>query len=55
MLLPVAGHVPVPVVLFHATAFTDRRGRALFADDMDGQDAPLIAAPVLQCVRHLLR
>lgn len=35
---------PVPVVLFYATAITDRDGRALFADDIYGRDAKLIEA-----------
>lgn len=34
----------VPVILFYATAVTDRQGRALFADDIYGQDAPLLRA-----------
>lgn len=33
----------VPVVLFYATAVTDRQGRALFAADIYGLDAPLLA------------
>jgi L,D-transpeptidase YcbB len=33
---------PVPVVLFYATAVSDRGGRVLFADDIYRQDAPLI-------------
>jgi murein L,D-transpeptidase YcbB/YkuD len=36
--------VPVPVVLFYATALTDREGRALFAEDIYGLDRPLIRA-----------
>jgi len=35
---------PVPVVLFYATAVTDRAGRALFAQDIYGRDEPLIEA-----------
>ena len=35
---------PVPVVLFYATAVTDRRGLALFADDIYRRDGKLIAA-----------
>lgn len=35
---------PVPVVLFYATAVTDRDGRVLFADDIYGLDAPLLRA-----------
>jgi len=35
---------PVPVVLFYATALVDRRGRALFAQDIYGRDAALIDA-----------
>lgn len=35
---------PVPVVLFYATALTDRHGRALFADDIYRRDAALLAA-----------
>lgn len=35
---------PVPVVLFYATAVADRDGRALFADDIYGQDPPLLRA-----------
>lgn len=35
---------PLPVVLFYATAVTDRRGRALFADDIYRRDAALLAA-----------
>ncbi|MBQ5948480.1 L,D-transpeptidase family protein [Massilia sp. ST3] len=34
----------VPVVLFYATAASDREGRALFANDIYGQDEPLIRA-----------
>ncbi|MGX4640367.1 L,D-transpeptidase family protein [Massilia sp. SYSU DXS3249] len=34
----------LPVVLFYATAVTDRQGRALFADDIYGQDPPLLRA-----------
>ena len=34
----------VPVVLFYATAASDRQGRALFARDIYKQDAPLIQA-----------
>ena len=33
---------PVPVILFYATAVTDRDGRALFAEDIYRLDAPLI-------------
>lgn len=35
---------PVPVVLFYATALTDRDGRALFADDIYGLDEQLVQA-----------
>lgn len=35
---------PVPVVLFYATAVTDRHGRALFAADIYGRDAALLEA-----------
>jgi len=35
---------PVAVILFYATAVTDRQGRALFADDVYRRDAPLINA-----------
>jgi murein L,D-transpeptidase YcbB/YkuD len=35
---------PVPVVLFYATALTDRDGRALFADDVYGLDEQLVQA-----------
>lgn len=35
---------PVPVILFYATAITDRQGRALFAEDVYRLDAPLIQA-----------
>lgn len=35
---------PVPVLLFYATAVTGRDGRALFAQDIYGQDARLIRA-----------
>ncbi len=34
----------IPVVLFYATAATDRGGRALFADDIYQRDAPLLRA-----------
>lgn len=34
----------VPVVLFYATAVTDRQGRALFAEDIYGRDAGLAEA-----------
>jgi murein L,D-transpeptidase YcbB/YkuD len=34
----------VPVVLFYATALTDRDGRALFADDIYGLDEQLLQA-----------
>ena len=34
----------VPVLLFYATAVTDRDGRALFADDIYGRDDKLIQA-----------
>lgn len=34
----------VPVVLFYATAVTDRHGRAIFAPDIYGRDAPLARA-----------
>jgi murein L,D-transpeptidase YcbB/YkuD len=34
----------VPVVLFYATALTDRDGRALFADDIYGLDEQLVQA-----------
>nr|WP_307729953.1 L,D-transpeptidase family protein [Massilia phyllostachyos] len=40
----VALAVPVPVVLFYATAVADRHGRALFADDIYGRDAALLRA-----------
>lgn len=33
---------PVPVILFYATALTDRAGRAIFVDDIYGRDASLI-------------
>lgn len=36
--------VVVPVVLFYATAGTDRRGRALFSEDIYRRDAKLIRA-----------
>jgi murein L,D-transpeptidase YcbB/YkuD len=39
---------PVPVVLFYATALVDRQGRALFAPDIYGRDAALIAALQLE-------
>jgi len=39
---------PVPVVLFYATALVDRQGRALFAPDLYGRDAALIAALQLE-------
>jgi murein L,D-transpeptidase YcbB/YkuD len=39
---------PVPVVLFYATALVDREGRALFAPDIYGRDAALIAALQLE-------
>lgn len=35
---------PVPVVLFYATAITDRNGRALFAEDIYRRDPPLLEA-----------
>lgn len=35
---------PVPVVLFYATAVTDRHGRVLFAADIYRRDAKMIAA-----------
>ena len=35
---------PVPVVLFYATAITDRHGRALFAEDIYRRDPPLLEA-----------
>ena len=35
---------PVPVVLFYATAVTERDGRVLFAEDIYGLDGPLLAA-----------
>lgn len=35
---------PVPVVLFYATAVTDRQGRVLFAADIYRRDAKMIAA-----------
>lgn len=35
---------PVPVILFYATAVSDRHGRALFANDIYGRDAELIRA-----------
>ena len=35
---------PVPVVLFYATALTDREGRALFAEDIYGLDEELTQA-----------
>lgn len=35
---------PVAVVLFYATAVTDRQGRTLFADDIYGRDRRLAAA-----------
>lgn len=35
---------PVTVILFYATAVTDRHGRALFADDIYGRDRQLSAA-----------
>lgn len=35
---------PVPVVLFYATALTDREGRALFAEDIYGLDDQLTQA-----------
>lgn len=34
----------VPVVLFYATALTDRQGRALFAEDIYGLDEKLLQA-----------
>lgn len=39
---------PVPVVLFYATALTDRHGRVLFAQDIYGRDQALIASLGLQ-------
>jgi murein L,D-transpeptidase YcbB/YkuD len=39
--LTVALPQPVPVVLFYATALTDRQGRALVAEDIYGLDAKL--------------
>ncbi|MGI4721338.1 MAG: L,D-transpeptidase family protein [Janthinobacterium lividum] len=33
---------PIPVVLFYATAITDRNGRAVFAHDIYGLDLPLL-------------
>jgi len=39
---------PVPVVLFYATALVDRQGQALFAPDIYGRDAALIAALQLE-------
>lgn len=35
---------PVSVVLFYATAITDRQGRALFSEDIYGRDQPLLRA-----------
>jgi len=35
---------PVPVILFYATAVSDRHGRPLFANDIYGRDAELIRA-----------
>ena len=35
---------PVPVVLFYATAITERDGRILFAEDIYGRDRPLLEA-----------
>lgn len=35
---------PVPVILFYATAVSDRHGRAIFADDIYGRDAGLLRA-----------
>ncbi len=35
---------PIPVVLFYATAMTDRQGRALFSDDIYGLDHKLLDA-----------
>lgn len=35
---------PIPVVLFYATAMADRRGRAVFANDIYRRDAALIRA-----------
>jgi murein L,D-transpeptidase YcbB/YkuD len=35
---------PVPVVLFYATAVTERDGRVLFAEDIYGRDGPLLEA-----------
>jgi murein L,D-transpeptidase YcbB/YkuD len=35
-------------VLFYATALVDRQGRALFAPDIYGRDAALIAALQLE-------
>ena len=35
---------PVPVVLFYATAVTERDGRILFAEDIYGRDGPLLEA-----------
>lgn len=40
----VALKTPVPVVLFYATAVTDRQGRVLFAADIYRRDAKMIAA-----------
>jgi murein L,D-transpeptidase YcbB/YkuD len=34
----------VPVVLFYATALTDRQGRALFSEDIYGLDEKLLRA-----------
>lgn len=35
---------PVPVVLFYATAVTERDGRILFTEDIYGRDGPLLEA-----------
>lgn len=40
----VALATPIPVVLFYATAVTDREGRALFTDDIYRLDQPLLRA-----------
>ncbi|MFC5509727.1 murein L,D-transpeptidase [Massilia jejuensis] len=40
----VALPAPVPVVLFYATAITERDGRIVFAEDIYGRDGPLLEA-----------
>lgn len=51
----VALPVPVPVVLFYATAVTGRDGRTVFADDIYSLDAALTEALGLRDAAYLLR